>query len=394
MILNNYKNGFLLTELLPVNKPGFHINEENIAVGMDKQELEIRKGSLLESGIDDEAVSEMFSSVKNTDVNSKNIRDRLKETYNLHKDIIKIGYNPFDNRFCLYNNAMVNHFETVEKKYHQGNFSYFLNTVLQTASLNWSHIFISRYPSPVFFLEENNNTYVFPLYNYQSGENGNSRTGIGAFNAIEKIIRQISVKTGLTFIPDKEPEGNVCMAANKEVRSEFKITFSLEDIVDYIYAVLYSPAYRRNNNENLKNDFPRIPYPDDTSVFWKLVELGGELKKTHLLESPKIFELAGSYSMKGNNETTAELPVGRIKWEVSDNDKSAGRVWINGTRYFDKVPIDAWNLYVGGYQPAQKWLTDRSGRALAPGEIIHYQSIIASLTVTHNLMQEIDKIVL
>jgi hypothetical protein len=69
-----------------------------------------------------------------------------------------------------------------------------------------------------------------------------------------------------------------------------------------------------------------------------------------------------------------------------------GRVWINDTQYFDNVPVIAWEFYIGGYQPAQKWLKDRHGRTLSFEDILHYQKIIVALTETHRIMQVIDVI--
>lgn len=57
-----------------------------------------------------------------------------------------------------------------------------------------------------------------------------------------------------------------------------------------------------------------------------------------------------------------------------------GRVYINETQYFDKVPKVAWEFYIGGYQPAQKWLKDRKDRTLEFEDILHYQKIIVALT--------------
>ena len=68
----------------------------------------------------------------------------------------------------------------------------------------------------------------------------------------------------------------------------------------------------------------------------------------------------------------------------------AGRVWINESQYFEGVPETAWNFYIGGYQPAQKWLKDRKGRALGYEDILHYQRIIVALTETERIMAEID----
>ena len=67
-------------------------------------------------------------------------------------------------------------------------------------------------------------------------------------------------------------------------------------------------------------------------------------------------------------------------------------MFINDTQYFDKVPEVAWNFYIGGYQPAQKWLKDRKGKELSFDDICHYQKIINALYLTSQLMQEIDEI--
>ena len=69
-----------------------------------------------------------------------------------------------------------------------------------------------------------------------------------------------------------------------------------------------------------------------------------------------------------------------------------GSVYINESQYFGDVPLSAWNFYIGGYQPAQKWLKDRKGRKLEYDDILHYQKIIVALTETGRLMKEIDNI--
>ena len=79
-----------------------------------------------------------------------------------------------------------------------------------------------------------------------------------------------------------------------------------------------------------------------------------------------------------------------IGYEAETN--THGKVWINDIQYFGNVPIKAWEFYIGGYQPAQKWLKDRNSRQLSHDDVIHYQKIIVVLTETDRLMQEIDKI--
>ena len=164
-------------------------------------------------------------------------------------------------------------------------------------------------------------------------------------------------------------------------------SFAPIDLLDYIYAVLHSPTYRETYKEFLKIDFPRVPYPKTAATFWQLVALGSELRQTHLLETPSsstrmdigLQSMSINYPIGGNNV------VDKLKFE-------AGRVYINETQYFENVPELAWSFHIGGYQPAQKWLKDRKGRALNHEDIAHYQKVIGALTKTHGLMQAINKI--
>jgi len=110
------------------------------------------------------------------------------------------------------------------------------------------------------------------------------------------------------------------------------------------------------------------------------------------LESPVVNNFITKYPVGGSNE------VGKVRYEISENAKQdigtsiLGRVWINDEQYFANVPQVAWEFYIGGYQPAQKWLKDRKGRELQIEDILHYQKIIVALYETERLMKEIDKI--
>jgi type I restriction-modification system DNA methylase subunit len=152
---------------------------------------------------------------------------------------------------------------------------------------------------------------------------------------------------------------------------------SPEDIFDYIYAVLHSPNYREKYKEFLKIDFPRVPYPKDTKTFKKLVAFGAELRSLHLLESPRVNQFITTYPIAGS-DTVEKLAY------------KNGNVFINAEQYFGNVSEVAWNFYIGGYQPAQKWLKDRKGRALTNTDIEHYQKIIVALVETNRIMKEID----
>jgi len=234
---------------------------------------------------------------------------------------------------------------------------------------------------------------TFPLYIYPEDteqQTTNPKPQERTPNLDPKIIQQIEKSLGLTFVPEKEAEGNVCMANSEEVRDDFKTTFAPIDLLDYIYAVLHSPEYREKYKEFLKIDFPRIPYPQDAENFWKLVELGGEIRQLHLLESPAVENYLTQYPEDGDNVVTRKITKTSPGYEPIS--ETHGKVWVNDQQYFDNVPLVAWEFYIGGYQPAQKWLKDRKSWELTYEDILHYQKIIVALTETDRLMKEIDEV--
>ncbi|WP_290662134.1 type ISP restriction/modification enzyme [Ignavibacterium sp.] len=193
-------------------------------------------------------------------------------------------------------------------------------------------------------------------------------------------------------------DGTKTSNLKKEIVEEIEKTVGKvtpEDILDYIYAVLHSPSYREKYKEFLKIDFPRVPYPKDKDIFKKLVALGTELRLLHLLELPKVDQFITTYPVDGNNEVEKVkfIPIQTSEVSKTSEVLITGNVWINKEQYFGNVPEIAWNFYIGGYQPAQKWLKDRKGRKLTNSDIEHYQKIIVALVETDRIMKEIDTIV-
>ena len=166
-----------------------------------------------------------------------------------------------------------------------------------------------------------------------------------------------------------------------------KLKTTPEQIFDYIYGVLHTPSYREKYKEFLKIDFPRIPYPENKEEFERIVSIGNKLRKLHLME--EIPPQATSFDIEGDN-AVSEI---RFEKEIPDQvgEDIGGKVYINKTQYFGNVPELAWNFYIGGYQPAQKWLKDRKNRTLTYDDISHYRKIIAILIETHNLMLKLEE---
>ena len=207
-----------------------------------------------------------------------------------------------------------------------------------------------------------------------------------------QIINHIEKNLGLTFVAESEGEGNVCLANSPEVRDNYRDSFTPLALLDYIYAVLHSPSYAEKHEKYIKVDFARVPYPKKVDTFWQMVALGGDLRQLHLLDSTKVEDPITSFPIEGDNVVARNIE--QEDWEThSPNSHQGGiygKIWINENQYFDHLPLVAWELYIGGCRPAQKWLKARHGHILGFEDIRHYQKIIVSLTESHRLMQEMD----
>ena len=286
---------------------------------------------------------------------------------NIKEQIRNFQYRPFDNRKVFYNPYFVARPNTkVLGHFIKENAGLIICRQGQAVGGDeWNVVFTCKYLTDQNIYRRGGGT-VFPLYIYPeiNGQQTIGQTAVRTPNLNTVIVKEIAKKVGLTFTTEKETT---------------KDTFAPIDILDYIYAVLHSPTYREKYKEILKIDFPKIPYPKNKDTFWQLVKLGGNIRQIHLLESPTVEKYITQYPIDGNNE------VGKTKYQD-------GKVYINDTQYFDNVPQIAWDFYIGGYQPAQKWLKDRKERTLEFDDILHYQKIIVALTETGRLMKEIDKI--
>ena len=82
--------------------------------------------------------------------------------------------------------------------------------------------------------------------------------------------KEIEVKLNLEY---KQRE-------NLDKENETEEYFDELNLFDYIYAVLYNENYREKYKEFLKIEFPRVPYPTDKDLFFKLANLGKQLRKS------------------------------------------------------------------------------------------------------------------
>lgn len=337
---DSYTSGFLINELFSLYSSGIESAKDDFIIKFTENDINNLKLILEEKNIDE--ISEKFNIKPDKILQVKNDYDKILNPHT------KFLYRPFDERFTIYseNSQGVWWRPRFKVMQHLLKNNLALLTCKRQTSFNFQHIFVTKLIAErcAVSLQTGEVCYELPLYYFDENLNAFPNLEPGILKKIEKIVAQITP----------------------------------EQILDYIYAVLYSPSYREKYKEFLKIDFPRVPYPKDKKTFSSLVKLGTELRELHLMESSKLNKFITTYPVEGNDT------VEKISYKN-------GNVYINTDQYFGKVPEIAWNFYIGGYQPAQKWLKDRKGRTLTNEDIEHYQKIIIALTETGKIMEEIDK---
>lgn len=336
-----YNIGFKVDELFGSGSSGIESAKDDFIVKFsDKEALDLKNFIEVHS---DKEISDKYN------LKSEKATQVKNDYINIISGDTKLLYRPFDIRYTLYssnsNGVWFRPKSEVMKHLVKDNLA--LLTCRQQTSFDFQHIFIANtiVERCAVSLQTGEVSYAFPLYLY--AEDGSKVPNLKKefVDEIEKNVDKVSP----------------------------------ENIFDYIYAILHSPSYREKYKVFLKIDFPRVPYPKDKESFKKLVAFGAELRLLHLLETPKVNQFITTYPVAGS-DTVERL--------VYKNEK----VIINDEQYFGNVPEVAWNFYIGGYQPAQKWLKDRKGRTLTNADIEHYQKIIVALTETDRIMKEIDRL--
>lgn len=417
---DRYHSGFSVEKILPFNVTGLVSARDNLVVDFDGSALQQKIEAFRDPSISNEQARQRFFAHKKDgkyppgDTRGWKLdeaREAIRDV-EISQHIRPVMYRPFDVRKIYYRGDMVDWGrETYFRHLSEGaNLGLIYSRQAVSGAPTYNHVLTTPY---LFdnrgFYSNKGISQIAPLYLYPD----QSAVEPDAFAPTErtlnldpKLYAKICKAAGIDPADtDMAREKNPARAEPVEAqatRSRDPSTSSGRTggsagfraatgdarpsevkVFDYIYGVLHSPDYRETFAEFLKIDFPRIPYPANPEVFRHVSEKGEALRRLHLMETGAIGETSSRFM--GEHEDRDEDSVVAAGYPKRDG----GHVWINKHQYFENVPETAWNFYIGGYQPAQKWLKDRRGRALSFDDIGHYQKIVKILLETERIMGEI-----
>lgn len=349
-----YQAGFQINSFMPVNSVGIVTARDALAIDESKSALWHRVKDFISLDVED--AREKYSLGK--DVRDWRVgwaqEDASKN--GMQENLVPISYRPFDMRWTFYSGISRGFicFPRNEVMRHlKGRENFALGFCRQAGVNQWAHVmaFNTIVDDSCISNRSSERGYYAPLYLYSDAQGFPQSREV---NFDQKLLAK------LKDLARHSHHGDPGELA----------------VFDYLYGVLHCPVYREVYAEFLKIDFPRIPWPKTPDEFWDVSAKGATLRKLHLMEPAAIG--ATPYPFTGNGDNVVDKP--RLE---------GGKIWINASQYFDEVPEVSWGFYIGGYQPAQKWLKDRKGRALDMDGVRHYQRILKILAETDRVMKTI-----
>ena len=277
-LLEEYEQGWKITEIMPVNVLGFQTHRDKFAIDFDEDTVKHRVREMRASNLTDDELRTKYKVKDNRDWQLSKARDEVREDKNWERFLIQCLYRPFDRRYCYFSEVTMDYprRELIDHVFEQDNLC--LLSSRQQGTLGYKHAWVARQPANdcVISTRSREANQVFPLYLYPNSESAtlfNQPTpnpGGRRPNLSPAFVEDMTRRLGLTFVDDG--------------KGDLDTTFGPEDVFHYIYAVFHSPTYRERYAEFLKIDFPRVPLSSSPELFRSLVAKGETLTALHLME--------------------------------------------------------------------------------------------------------------
>lgn len=349
----SFSKGFGVDELFKSYNSGIQTKCDNIAVAFERETLEQNIEYFRCYSPDD--IEEHFHRKSNSGWSAVKAKNDVMT--NSQIQVKPYLYRPFDIRYVIYSNTSGGiigrpRASTMDQ---MKNDNLALITVHFQSTFPFQHALVTDLVSDLnsVSMQTGEQSFVFPLYVYQ--------TEFG------REIRYSNIRT------------DIAKAIATGLDKQYQEEISDEDILGYVYAILYSQKYRDKYRELLKVNFPRIPYPVNYDSFARLKEYGNKLIKLHLFKN----------TQQENADYECHIEDLLIQKGVFDD----GKVYFNKKTYISGISEEIWEMYVGGYQPIQKWIKDRKGMSLKQSDILTVTHIADVLVKTKEIMARIDEII-
>lgn len=323
-LLKVYNKGFSLGDIFKVKGSGVKTNIDELLVNTKLNKLKQNIKLHLES--------------EDSPFKGPCLDKKEKDSNGIYKIF---PYRAFDSRY-YYDSKMsdgrrlsLTEHESIENNYYLG------FTASVRDNNEFKHIIITKNTPDAAIFTGKATTHSAPLYIYNEQ------------NKIESNIKESFIK-----------EINDCLG-DTEIQAKH--------IMDYIYGYLNMPSYVEKYNDLLKQNYPRVPYPQDYNEFHRIASIGAELRQYHLFS----FEIETISSIEIDN--TCKMNV---------NNK--GQVSVNNNTIIE-LQNNTWEFKIGACQVIKNWIKSRQDEEITYEDFLHFLKMIIAIEKTIKLRKTLDE---
>ncbi|MEA5518197.1 type ISP restriction/modification enzyme [Limnoraphis robusta] len=254
------------------------------------------------------------------------------------------------------------------------------------------------------------------------------------------VVKQIEI-SGISDTIENTTTANLSSAARRYLLSlgisELDNDPETAELVwMHVLAIGYSPNYLEENADGIRENFPRIPLPDNRETLIASANLGRQIAALLDPETPVAgvtssklrpelkaiavvsrvgtgnldpntdFALTAGWGHKGKNNITMPGKGKAIARPYTPEEQTAiaqvidqlgtatHDIYLNDIAYWKNIPDRVWNYTIGGYQVIKKWLSYREqkllGRSLKLEEVTEVTYMARRIAAILLLEPELD----
>ena len=428
-----YQSWFKLNDLANELSNGLMEKRGSALIDIDREDLESRMKMYFDKSVEFETLAKLNTGLTKNAArfDAKKARIKLQTTSFEDEKLKRYSLRPFDTRWCYFSN--------IRPLWNEPR-----PTLWQHAERE--NTFLVSRPGgvanpegfPIYFtslLGDNDSlrghAYYFPLRLYEKKSDGNKTQNI-LFGEKETETRANLSKNAREYLQNlgfADIDGGEVISDGETMNTASLVWF-------HALAIGYSNSYLTENEDGIRQDFPRIPLPAKREDLIASAALGKRVadlldteKQVAGITAGKLSEAMrticvaahaagaqfqdddfrvtanwgyggkGGITMPGKGKTNlrdysetelaALIKTGEeINLKPEEMLKILGEktfdVYLNDVAFWRNVPKNVWNYYIGGYQVLKKWLSYREyvllGRALKLEEISEVTNMIRRIS--------------
>ncbi len=402
-VIAEYLTWPLLPELFPTSFPGIQPSRDDVVMDIDRDRLVRRMEQYFNPNISHEAMQRIAPQAMHPTqrFDPISVRDYLRQRGFLPQNIVRYCYRPFDLRWLYW--------EPETKLLDEKRAEYF-------PQVREGNLWLAA-------AQKNRRAFDPPIVTTRHCSRHVVERGANLFplrlkiDAQGTLFAELSGQDPLQLNLSKQAARYLAdLGANGEVEALFY----------HLIAILYAPEYREENTGVLRQDWPRVPLPNNLKLLQRSAALGRtvaalldpeqvvpdvtsgqirpELKTLGIISRVRSPDLSpdsapgqldphtdlaitvgwgyagqGGVTMPGqgrlvereftpDERTAIEKGAAALGLSLDELARCLGNVtldvYLNDVAYWANVPLKVWEYTIGGYQVIKKWLSYREERIL------------------------------